>query len=275
MPFVALSGDVEGLPPLQLEEIDAKNFTVLTGFRYRDDRRGVRVTIGPGDQTDLASIPFFLRWFVGTYGKHTRAAIMHDHLWRKPTDGVERLGSDGRWATDVSGIGKVEANRLFRDSMGERPLHVLPAKRWIMWSAVRLDTLRTRMPDGAGIYTFLLLHLLLDAMLFDAVKGGRWVGVHGHQVLGAPVVLALVVFPALLSLLWFRMVGAGVIGSYTLCLLVVPIVFTVAALGVYMLAEAALIGIKLVRRAFGADPGQVEALSLAKAARAVRGLPTA
>lgn len=276
MPFESMSGVTDPPPPLRLQEDwkQAKNFTVLEGYRYRDDRRGVRVTIEAGETTDLASIPFFLRWFAGTYGKHTRAAIMHDHLWRRPTANVERLAADGTWRPDRSGMDKIEANRLFRDAMGERHFRVWPVKRWIMWAAVTLDTLWKRWPDQMGVALFLALHaLVLDPALFGALAGGHWLAVDGHRAFGIPVAVAIVVLPAPLALLWPRKPLGGLIGSYALTLLILPVVVTLSALAVYLVAEAALYGVKRARRLLGAEVGPIDVPTWAKVGRALRGLP--
>lgn len=75
--------------------------------------------------TDLASIPFFLRWFTNTYGLHTLAAIIHDGLIRE-TPNAGALTSD------------VVSDRFFREM-----LHACGTgfvKRWVMWTAVALRT---------------------------------------------------------------------------------------------------------------------------------------
>ncbi len=275
MPFTPITGDSQELPKIQLEEVDSKNFKVLQGFRYVHEDSGVRITVEEGEGTDLASIPFFLRWFVGTYGKHTRAAIAHDHMWRKPTEGVERRHPDGTWRPDTSGIDKIESNKLFRDAMADmpRPMVVVPVKRWAMWAAVTLDTLRTRMPDGPPIYAFVVLHLVLDVLLVLAAVGADWFVVDGREVLGVPFFVALLVFPAPLALLWPRMIGAGLIATYTLLVLVVPIVVTLLALGVFLVASGVYAVVQKARRAFGADVGPALGPSLGYVRSALLAVP--
>lgn len=276
MPFTSLRGHEGELPLIQLEEVDAENFTVLRGFRYIDEKAGVRITIRAGEPTDLASIPFFLRWFVGTYGKHTRAAIMHDHMWRKPMDGVERRAPDGQWQADTSGIGKIEANRLFRDAMADVPaaLVVLPVKRWVMWSAVTLDTLRTRMPDGPLIYLFIALHLALDVLLVVTAFGADWFGMHGRHLFGQPFPVAALLLPAVLAMLWPRRLGAGLIATYALEVLILPIFLTVVALGVLFVVSLAFAAVQRTRKMFGADLGLIYRPSITSVESAVLALPS-
>lgn len=275
MPFIHLQGTGTDLPKIQLEQVDAKNFTVLRGFRYQNDRKRIRVRVGADESTDLASVPFFLRWFVGTYGKHTRAAILHDHMWRKPSIGVQRRASDGTWQTDTSPIHKSEANTLFRIAMADVPKSVAvgPVKRWIMWAAVTLDTLRTRLPDGILIYAFLALHLTLDALLVVMAVGSNWFILHDHRLLGQQFPVALLVFPAALALLWPRHPVAGLVASYALVPLVIPIVVTLLTLVVFVLASIPVAIVQRVRSLLGFDVGPIFGLSVDGVKSAVLALP--
>lgn len=75
-------------PPLdrtELIQVDRKTFelnsslTYIGATRVKDLPVAAR-TVGPGTlpTTDLASVPAVLRWFVGRYGVHTPAALVHD-----------------------------------------------------------------------------------------------------------------------------------------------------------------------------------------------------
>jgi hypothetical protein len=273
MPFLAIDDDNDEAPPIDLEQIDSKNFKVLTGFRYQADDGAARITVQAGESTDLASIPFFLRWFVGTYGRHTRAAILHDHMWRKPSDGLEKLAVDGTWAVVSEPIDKFTANRIFRDAMGEPLLRVGTAKRWIMWAAVTLDTIRTSGPAGLFIYAFLLLHIAADVLLFGAALGSHWTVIDGHHVFGLPLWIALAVLPAPLALLWGGHPVAGIIGTYALLGLVVPILVTLAALGLYVIVELGVVAVQFIRRLLGGDVGPIHGPSLTKVKSALLKLP--
>ena len=80
-----------------------------------------------GFTTDFASVPQALTWLVPRYGRYTKAAILHDHLWRECTAG--RFG----WA---------DADGILRRAM--RELDVPFLRRWLMWGAVRLACVATR-----------------------------------------------------------------------------------------------------------------------------------
>jgi Protein of unknown function (DUF1353) len=113
------------------------------------------------EPTDFASVPRMFVWFLPRYGRYTRAAILHDHLWRVavPDGQISRLDADG----------------LFRQAM--RELGVPFLRRWIMWTAVRWGALTK--PDGrqgwwkeawrVGLVTLLALPLLLPAAAVIAV----------------------------------------------------------------------------------------------------------
>jgi hypothetical protein len=75
----------------------------------------------PNNSTDLASVPFWLWWFVASYGLHTRAALLHDQL------------------VDVEQFDRVEADRVFRLALEESKVRWM--RRWLMWTAVSIATM--------------------------------------------------------------------------------------------------------------------------------------
>lgn len=82
-------------------------------------------TIPAGYVTDFATVPPFMRWLVETYGPYTRAAIVHDWLI------TEEIPARRVTSRDTDGI--------FRRIMREEGTPT--AKRWIMWTAVRVASL--------------------------------------------------------------------------------------------------------------------------------------
>lgn len=78
-----------------------------------------------GMKSDLASVPAALRWLMNTYGRYTRAALLHDKLWSEHRAG--RLAS------------RRDADGLFRRVMREDGVPFL--QRWLMWAAVRIGDL--------------------------------------------------------------------------------------------------------------------------------------
>lgn len=75
--------------------------------------------------TDFASVPRVFVWFLPRYGRYTKAAILHDYLWREKA----RTG-DVTWR---------DADATFRRAM--RELDVAFLRRWMMWAAVRWASL--------------------------------------------------------------------------------------------------------------------------------------
>ncbi len=102
MPFETL--DSSGEAVITLRVIGATKFELVDGFRYLDQYDDYAPYEVPGSSTtDLASVPFFLQWLVRSYGKHTKAALVHDQLW----DGDKSLAE------------LQKANTVFRHAMWE------------------------------------------------------------------------------------------------------------------------------------------------------------
>ena len=78
-------------------------------------------TVPAGTNTDFASIPNQLRWFVPKYGRYNRAAVLHDWL------SVRAVAGD---------FDRSDADGIFRRSMRELGVGFL--RRWVMWAAVRI-----------------------------------------------------------------------------------------------------------------------------------------
>jgi hypothetical protein len=112
MPFV----DSEQIDIIQTGDT---TFQLVHPVAYRGKLQSF--VVPAGQDTDLASVPVGLTWLIPRYGRWTKAAILHDYLWR----------------TGV--ITKSDADGVFRRALRELgvPIH----KRWVMWSAVRLASI--------------------------------------------------------------------------------------------------------------------------------------
>ncbi len=75
--------------------------------------------------TDFASVPRVFVWLLPRYGRYTKAAILHDYLWRSRASAGELSWRD--------------ADGTFRRAM--RELDVAFLRRWMMWAAVRWGSL--------------------------------------------------------------------------------------------------------------------------------------
>ncbi|ACL94047.3 DUF1353 domain-containing protein [Caulobacter vibrioides] len=135
MPFVPLSpssaGGEEALSPMMplplvvavLDSEDEKEgrtcAIVAFGFRYIHPASGAQVDVPEGYVTDFASIPAPVRGLFPPFGRHAKAAVLHDWLYL--------IGEPGQRAF---------ADRIFLDAMDD--LRVSLVRRSIMHRAVRL-----------------------------------------------------------------------------------------------------------------------------------------
>jgi hypothetical protein len=77
-------------------------------------------------ETDGASIPRLLQSFLPTWGRYSRAAVVHDYLYNELRPGTEpHPQAPTRQAADA----------VFREAMAVLGVGVFT--RWIMWAAVR------------------------------------------------------------------------------------------------------------------------------------------
>jgi hypothetical protein len=150
MPFLKLEGEGPGDPEVILKQVGPNSFQLLHGFRYRVPPDGAIYLVpahdpnlpptAPHNSTDLASVPFWLWWFVASYGLHTRAALLHDEL------------------VEAKRIDRVEADRVFRLALEESKVRWM--RRWLMWTAVSLATMALKMPVRFAAFAATLVVLL-------------------------------------------------------------------------------------------------------------------
>lgn len=107
-----------------VEQVDDRNWKVRESFTYTG-KSGDVFEIHEGMETDFASVPRLFVWFLPRYGAYTKAAIVHDLLWRE-------YASRGR-------MSYLDADGVFRRAM--RELEVPFLRRWMMWAAVRWGAL--------------------------------------------------------------------------------------------------------------------------------------
>jgi hypothetical protein len=200
-----------------LRQVDAKTFRLAQPFRYR---KGVtKFDVPEDDVTDLASVPRFLVWLVPRYGRHTLAALLHDHL------------------QDDDSVTPEQADAMFRDSMGETGVPL--SRRWMMWAAVAL---RTQWKMG-GLH---LVRALLWALIFGLAGLGLWPIVtvvlvfnFGWAAVSFSAVAfgAAVVLPVSLCWLWASHWRVGAVAGIALMFFAVQVVLIVVALVAYLAVE--------------------------------------
>jgi hypothetical protein len=77
-----------------------------------------------GFVTDLASVPWFARWYVSRDGNHTRAAVVHDYLYARSSK------------ADFPDTSRRTADRVFLEAMLTCALR--PTLALVLYSAVRI-----------------------------------------------------------------------------------------------------------------------------------------
>lgn len=240
MPFFEADGETPAR--VVLEQTGASTFRVVEAFRYVDTESGEEFVVPDprwGDiETDLASVPSILLWFVPRYGQHTLPALLHDQL-------VDHDLADDR----------ERADRIFRDAMGEQGVRFL--RRWLMWSAVSLATMvRQRRWVLGPVVVWLVAYAALAFRLTPPFAA--W-DVWGFRTLvQIPWWLAALVAalgPPIGAILWGRRYLVGVMSGYGAFLFAVPLTAILLALAVYWTLEWLLKPLD-TRRGAGRLPGE-------------------
>jgi hypothetical protein len=128
-----------------VREIDDKTWKLVEPLRYSGNRE--TFVVPDGFETDFASVPRAFMWLIPTYGRYTKAAILHDFLCEE--------AKVGRFDRD-------DADGLFRRAM--RELGVSFLRRWLMWGAVALATQSMHLRDPRRVFTKRFVQLLAVAV---------------------------------------------------------------------------------------------------------------
>jgi hypothetical protein len=219
------------LERLPLQSGDRELFRLHRTVTYTttlDDGREFAYTVPPATDpdfvTDLASVPQLLTWLVPKSGRHLPAALVHDGMVDDPS------------------IDRFEADRLFRDGMGD--LGVGRIRRWVMWTAVTLETLRrqgsllTRVRTFGSLIVVVLLgiaatvNLAVDRTILPWM--GSYEGLDGFVVELALGLAGAVVIPIVIGLvLWAPVRAAGVVAGVAIAVLLHAMVLVGAVYGFY------------------------------------------
>ena len=108
---------------VRVKELEGSDWELLRLLEYKGNRD--RYEVPEGMETDFASVPRVFVWFLPRYGRYTKAAILHDYLWRE--------------AVPTGELTLAEADGIFRRAMWELGVPFL--RRWMMWGAVRVGAL--------------------------------------------------------------------------------------------------------------------------------------
>jgi hypothetical protein len=230
---------------VSIDGVEAETFVLERRIAYLDRHCG-EIIVPPSYatfETDLTSVPRMFTWLVPKTGKHLPAALIHDGLVGDP-------GAPTYTSTDGHSIGRVEADRIFRDGMADVGTSLV--RRWLVWTAVTVATMVAardtstvgwrrhyyRWVAVATLLTIGWLGYLATADLFDRsdrwwfTYGLRWMGEGSfwHELISGAA--GAVVIPLALGLLWGKFRRAGWIGGLSVGMLfhvsAVLIVVTVA-----------------------------------------------
>jgi hypothetical protein len=177
-------------------------------FRVPNDMEGFR--------TDLTSVPQVFGWLITRSGTHLPAALLHDGLVIDPGEAPSYLGPP---------ITRVEADRIFRDAMAD--LGTPLVRRWLVWTAVTLATVRTLRPRllgwllFAGLAAILALGVLSTLDLFDVIDWVPWMGDGPWWREALSGAAAAVLAPVVVMIPWHlrRLYIGGLIAGWALALL--------------------------------------------------------
>lgn len=110
----------------------AENWVLVEALEYTG--KADTFTVPPGFYTDFASVPRALWSLVAPYGRHTKAAVLHDYLYAERP--MVTIAHDEFGQPLLSPITRLDADGIFRRCL--REAGVGRVKRYAMYWAVRL-----------------------------------------------------------------------------------------------------------------------------------------
>ncbi len=177
---------------------------------------------GPGNRTDLASVPAIFWGVIASYGRQTAPAVLHDsECWKVRVDARARL------ITPTEALGRRERiDRAFR--LGLRELAVPPFMAWLMWTFVSLERYQKH-----SIPRFLAM-IALGALGLGLVVGSVVALIVG---LAWPVALLMLILPVATSAVAGRHWRLQLWLAYAGALMVPVAVFSVLAYLPFLVVE--------------------------------------
>ena len=103
------------LDEFNLKYYDGKDFILEKDYRYMIGEKLIHIPAG--FKCDLASVPRIFRNVINTYGDHTKAAVIHDWLYRNGHKlGVSRKEADKVFLEIMKecGVGSIKRNLMYR-----------------------------------------------------------------------------------------------------------------------------------------------------------------
>ncbi len=208
-----------------LRQVGDDSFEVAEPFTYDDGTITVHVPYRPGATTDLASIPFFMAWFVPVNGRHTPAALVHDTLLG---DIFARVRSRAISVSEAGDL-RADADDVFLTAMAATGVPLV--RRTLMYAAVTMATRWKRSWSARSAMVLWTIASVLGsiALVAGVVLGSWWLA----------ALAALAPIPA--ALLWGpRHWRCGVIAGYGSWMIGLPALGTAIGYGSYWLVEQAV-----------------------------------
>lgn len=168
---------------------------------------------GPGNRTDLASVPWVFWSFIASYGRQSAPAILHDHQsdvarTMSPADALHARRED---------------DRLFRVGLRQQKVPLLRA--WLMWTVVSYSRYLAHAP------------LRFALMAIETAAGAALVYLAVIMGIGQPLSLLLLLVPAAVALSWGAHAPLIILGSYGIAVLAPLIALQTLALIPYWILE--------------------------------------
>ena len=200
--------------------------------------------------TDLTSVPALFTWLVPKTGDHLPAALIHDGLvWDPAKEEKSYISTDGHE------ISRVEADRIFRDGMGDLGTGLL--RRWLVWTAVTLATMWAMDGTARSAWTRWYYRILVPATLLPIIWLGYtatadvldrtdtwwfaselpWMGSHSTLVELIGGAAGAVVIPFVFGWFWGRFRTAGWIAGICIAFLLHVSAALVVVTAIYQLLE--------------------------------------
>lgn len=98
--------------PLYVEILDNRKFVVLEDFSVVT-KDGEVITVPEGFTTDAASIPRLFWSFLPPLGRYTKAAVVHDYLYRTHLKTKEDADKIFLWLMEDLGVEKVRRTVMY------------------------------------------------------------------------------------------------------------------------------------------------------------------
>ena len=199
---------------IRIHQVSDNEFALEESFHYLGGDQTVLVDSQKLTQSNLATIPGYLGWFMRRHGRHTPAALMHDQLV-----GENQPGPDVPFPT------RVGADAAFRSAL--MASGVPPVRAWLMWTAVTLNSRFHAKGRTQALIELWVISAVIGLTLFCV----------GLSLLDPVLIVATAVAPLLAAFLWGEQWKAGVIAGYAVPVVVLGTIPSVVAYHAYWIVE--------------------------------------